>query len=98
LAPNSLRITDNPIPLELQVEPEAGNKHGTAVAIVSGIHDVLQAWSDVNATPEVCGVTGLSNIFAGIVQPTVAELLGSGASAEVPAGACEFVSDTTTAA
>ncbi len=55
------------------MKPEGGHKHRTAVTIVSGINDVLQAWSDVDAAPDMRGVIGLHDVFASVVQPTVAE-------------------------
>jgi hypothetical protein len=54
------------------MKPNGGHKHRTAVAIVSGVSDMLQAWSNVNAAPDVCGVIGLQDIFAAVVEPTIA--------------------------
>jgi len=70
--PDSFQVADSWIPLEFQIKPNGGHKHRTAVAIVSGVSDMLQAWSNVNAAPDVCGVIGLQDIFAALVEPTIA--------------------------
>jgi hypothetical protein len=53
-------------------EAERGHKHRTAVAIVFVVGDMLLAWSNVNAAADECGVTGLQDIFAAVVEPTIA--------------------------
>ena len=36
------------------------------------VDDVLQARSDIDATPDVCGVIGFDNVFAAVIESTVA--------------------------
>jgi len=55
------------------VEAEAGDQDWAAVAVVAGIVDVLQAGSDVDASPQMRGVVGFENIFTSIVQGPVAD-------------------------
>lgn len=69
--PNSFQVADSWIPLEFQ-KPNGGHKHRTAVAIVFVVGDMLLAWSNVNAAADECGVTGLQDIFAAVVEPTIA--------------------------
>ena len=59
--------------LKLDVGAERGDEDGAAVAVVAGIVDVLHAGREVNAAPDVGGVVGLQNIFAAVVQVSVAE-------------------------
>jgi len=54
------------------MKPNGGHKHRTAIAIVSGVGDMLQAWSNVNVAPDACGAIGLQDIFAAVVEPTIA--------------------------
>ena len=52
--------------LELYVSAERGDEDGAAVAVVAGIIDVLQAGSEVNASPDMGCVIGFDNIFAAV--------------------------------
>lgn len=70
--PASFQVADSWIPLEFQMKPNGGHKHRTAIAIVSGVGDMLQAWSNVNVAPDACGAIGLQDIFAAVVEPTIA--------------------------
>src|SRR5271166_1568305 len=69
--------------LELDVGAEGGDEDGTAVAVVAGVVDVLQAGCDIDAAPDVEGVVGLQNIFAAVVQLAVAEEKTEAAIGEV---------------
>jgi len=55
------------------VKPEGRHKHRPAVAVVTGIVNVLQARRDVDAAPHMGGVVALDNVFAAVVQGAVAE-------------------------
>ena len=41
------------------MKPEGGHQGGTTVAIVSRADDVLQARSQIDSAPNMCGVVGL---------------------------------------
>ena len=60
-------------PLELQMQPERWNQHGSAVAIVAGILDVLQPRCHVYSTPDVRRVVGLHDIFAAVIESAVTD-------------------------
>ena len=50
------------------MKPEGRHKHRPAVAVVTGIVNVLQARRDVDAAPHMGGVVALDNVFAAVVQ------------------------------
>ena len=54
------------------MKPKRGHKHGTAISVVSEVDDVLHARSNIDTTPDVCGVIGLDNVFADVIESTVA--------------------------
>ena len=52
---------------------ERGNEHGTSISVVSGVDDVLQAGTGINAAPDVGSVVALENIFATVKQAAITE-------------------------
>jgi len=49
------------------VGTEGGDEDGAAVAVITGIFDVLNAGCEIKAAPGVDGVVGLNDIFAAVV-------------------------------
>ena len=52
---------------------ERRHNHRPAIAVVSGIVDVLHARSQVNAAPHVDRVVGLDDVLPAVVQLAIAE-------------------------
>ena len=69
--------------LELQVQAQCRNQDGAAIAIVAGIHDVLESEGRVGATPGVQRVIGFDDIFAAIVEAPVPEKKTEAAESKV---------------
>jgi hypothetical protein len=65
------------------VGAEGGDEDGAAIAVVTGIVDVLQAGSDMDAAPGADGVVSLQNSFAAVVQVAIAEEKAQTAVGEV---------------
>lgn len=59
--------------LEFRVEAQRWHRHRTAIAIISGIVDVLCAKSEVNATPKMRGVVSFHNVFGPITKCAITQ-------------------------
>ena len=58
---------------KLEMKAEGWRKHGAAVAVVSGVIDVLRVERGVDAAPHVQRVLGFDDVLASVVQCAVAE-------------------------
>src|SRR5579871_771478 len=58
---------------EFHMGTERRYNHRSAVAVVSGIIDVLHTGRHINSAPDVCRVVGLHDGLAAIVQAAIAE-------------------------
>jgi len=59
--------------LEIDVHPYRFDQHRTAVLVVAGVVDVLQVERVVEAAPGVDVVVAFEDIFASVVQLTIAQ-------------------------
>jgi len=71
------------VTLELDVGAEARDDHRAAVAVVTGVGDVLEAGGEVDAAPGVDGVVSFENIFAAVGEVAVAEEESEAAGGEI---------------
>ena len=59
--------------LELQVKPQARHQHGSAIAVISGMVDVLQIEGAEEAAPYVEVVIRFDDVLPPVVQSTIAQ-------------------------
>ena len=63
----------SPKPSKLHMRPDRSHKHRPAVAVISGVHNVLSARRHINSPPNMRGVIGFQNIFPPVIQLSVAD-------------------------
>src|ERR1035437_8894850 len=69
--------------LKLDVGAERRNDDGAAIAVVTGIDDMLHTGCEVYTAPHVRRVVGLKNIFAAIIQLAIAQQESQAARREI---------------
>src|ERR1700728_3951592 len=69
--------------LKLDVGAERRNDDGAAIAVVTGIDDMLHARREVDTAPHVRRVVGLKNIFASITQRAISQQESQAARREI---------------
>jgi hypothetical protein len=65
------------------VKSKCRHEHRAAVAVITGIVDVLQSKRRIDPTPQVSGVIGLDNVFPAVVETPVSEKKPRAAQREV---------------
>jgi hypothetical protein len=53
------------------MSPERRHQNGAAIAVITWVNDMLQAWGQIDSAPHMRGVVSLKNIFAAVAEMTI---------------------------